>query len=728
VASACDAALVAAARNGVGGFQVGGPGLHGLVGQPGLHGLSGPLGHLSQSQLAQLGQCGVMPHLGQVNALSQLGGVGTLSQFNGQVGGINGFGALLEQRRLGLMAAHELIHGRDPGLGGVSAPRSNGTPRSNPNEAAGGFPGQTASPPPTVAAAVTPSNQGASQNETHSAAALLQLMGGGPPVGDAGVSRGAPGGNGAGAPRDPERGSQPAGQQQQQIGNPTQTGNKQTSPTSAAAWRLVAGESGGSGGVLGSGGGYALPGPGPGPGRDFGLNTQTQNTQHQNQQTQHQQQNAGPQHLAASGGLGGTAGGSFGMHTGHNTPHKAGTLHNLQLLQNLQQLQQLHSAASGGGHFGGGGFGGDAGLLGGDFHHQTLFNHQNQLWELHALHGLGAGSVSVGMGHHGGSPFASQLGQLGGANQLGQLNSANQLGQLNALHVLQAQATGNAAAAASGGISGGQQQMTAAAAQHQHAMHQNLGVGVNALHAATPNQVLLAQAGVGNSGALGGFIHAMTANGDAARALQALGVGFPNALPGGAGPGNQVQNGVSGLANDLETLRRLQTELGVFGNGLGANGGGVDGLLHSDNAAMAGRVPIPDPTPAPARVAKEHTLGQLGPADAPVMSAAAKGLGVSAEMLAQRCSSEPKASAALAEVGTTITAGDPVDEKEKETRERKRNTPDARDDKSTATETTEPAAGGTRDLLATEKEKAPHAETEKSERGAVTKETAETVA
>ena len=43
-------------------------------------------------------------------------------------------------------------------------------------------------------------------------------------------------------------------------------------------------------------------------------------------------------------------------------------------------------------------------------------------------------------------------------------------------------------------------------------------------------------------------------------------------------------------------------------------------------------------------------------------------------------------------------------------------------------ETTEPAAGGTRDLLATEKEKAPHAETEKSERGAVTKETAETVA
>ena len=201
--------------------------------------------------------------------------------------------------------------------------------------------------------------------------------------------------------------------------------------------------------------------------------------------------------------------------------------------------------------------------------------------------------------------------------------------------MLQAQATGNAAAAASGGISGGQQQMTAAAAQHQHAMHQNLGVGVNALHAATPNQVLLAQAGVGNSGALGGFIHAMTANGDAARALQALGVGFPNALPGGAGPGNQVQNGVSGLANDLETLRRLQTELGVFGNGLGANGGGVDGLLHSDNAAMAGRVPIPDPTPAPARVAKEHTLGQLGPADEPVMAAAAKGLGVSAEMLAQ---------------------------------------------------------------------------------------------
>ena len=270
MASACDAALVAAARNGVGGFQVGGPGLHGLVGQPGLHGLSGPLGHLSQSQLAQLGQCGVMPHLGQVNALSQLGGVGTLSQFNGQVGGINGFGALLEQRRLGLMAAHELIHGRDPGLGGVSAPRSNGTPRSNPNEAAGGFPGQTASPPPTVAAAVTPSNQGASQNETHSAAALLQLMGGGPPVGDAGVSRGAPGGNGAGAPRDPERGSQPAGQQQQQIGNPTQTGNKQTSPTSAAAWRLVAGESGGSGGVLGSGGGTRFRDPGPGPGATSG--------------------------------------------------------------------------------------------------------------------------------------------------------------------------------------------------------------------------------------------------------------------------------------------------------------------------------------------------------------------------------------------------------------------------------------------------------------------------
>ena len=245
MASARDAALVAAARNGVGGFQVGGPGLHGLVGQPGLHGLSGPLGHLSQSQLAQLGQCGVMPHLGQVNALSQLGGMGALSQFNGQVGGINGFGALLEQRRLGLMAAHELIHGRHPGLGGVS------TPGSNPNEAAGGFPGQTASPPPAVAAAVTPSNQGASQNDTHSAAALLQLMGGGPPVGDAGVSRGAPGGNGAGAPRDPERGSQPAGQQQQQIGNPTQIGNKQTSPTSAAAWRLVAGESGGSGGVLG---------------------------------------------------------------------------------------------------------------------------------------------------------------------------------------------------------------------------------------------------------------------------------------------------------------------------------------------------------------------------------------------------------------------------------------------------------------------------------------------
>ena len=419
-----------------------------------------------------------MSHLGQVNALSHMGGVGALSQL-GQVGGFGGFGAMFEQRGLGLMAAHDLIHGRHPGLVGTQQPHA--------GEAA--FPGRTASPPP-VAAGTGGTPGGVSQNETNSAAALLQLMGG-VPIGDAGA-RDTPG---IGATREPGRGHQPLAAQQ--PGNATQFG-KQIFPQSAAAWRLVAGESGGTAGG-GSGGGDA-PETGPGTGRERGLNTQaphTQNQQTQNQQQQARLQLAGLQHLAATGGLAG-GGGQFSMHNPHN-PHNpnAGTLHNLQVLQSLQQLQQLHSAASGPGA---GGFGGDAGLMPGDFSHRSLFAHANQLGELHTLHSLGA-AAALG---HGGSPFASQRGLL---------NSANQLG-LDVLHVLQAQA-GNAPSDGGGG--GGQ---TTAAAQRQRATRQSAG----ALHSATPNQ-----AGV-SAGGLGGFMAAMAANGDAAGAL----LGFQG-FPGGGG-------------------------------------------------------------------------------------------------------------------------------------------------------------------------------------------------
>ena len=541
-----------------------------------------------------------MSHLGQVNALSHMGGVGALSQL-GQVGGFGGFGAMLEQRRLGLMAAHDLIHGRHPGLVGTQQPHA--------GDAA--FPGRTASPPP-VAAGTGGTPGGVSQNETNSAAALLQLMGG-VPIGDAGARDT----SGIGATREPGRGHQPLAAQQ--PGNATQFG-KQIFPQSAAAWRLVAGESGGTAGG-GSGGGDA-PETGPGTGRERGLNTQAPHTQ--NQQTQNQQQQArlelaGLQHLAATGGLAG-GGGQFSMHNPHNRHNpNAGTLHNLQVLQILQQLQQLHSAASGPGA---GGFGGDAGLMPGDFSHRSLFAHANQLGELHTLHSLGA-AAALG---HGGSPFASQRGLL---------NSANQLG-LDVLHVLQAQA-GNAPSDGGGG--GGQ---TTAAAQRQRATRQSAG----ALHSATPNQ-----AGV-SAGGLGGFMAAMAANGDAAGALLGF-QGFPGG-GGGAGP----QNGAPGLANDLETLRKLQRELGVRGPGLGAAGNGVDGLLHSN---AAGRVPTPDTKPTSMRVASAHTLGQPGPATVPLMDAAAREMGVSAEMLAGKCATTPNR-AALAVV-TTETTGpcDPVD-------------------------------------------------------------------
>ena len=127
---------------------------------------------------------------------------------------------------------------------------------------------------------------------------------------------------------------------------------------------------------------------------------------------------------------------------------------------------------------------------------------------------------------------------------------------------------------------------------------------------------------------------------------------------GGGGGGAGPQNGAPGLANDLETLRKLQRELGDRGPGLGAAGNGVDGLLHSN---AAGRVPTPDIKPTSMRVASAHTLGQPGPATVPLMDAAAREMGVSAEMLAGKCATTPNR-AALAVV-TTETTGpcDPVD-------------------------------------------------------------------
>ena len=176
-----------------------------------------------------------------------------------------------------------------------------------------------------------------------------------------------------------------------------------------------------------------------------------------------------------------------------------------------------------------------------------IANVQQQFAQLQSLRAVNGGSSS------------------GGQNQ----GFANQLGQLNALHILQGK----------GGRQGGAGDCGAAGS--------------------APSPAVLAQAGVGTSGALGVFIAANQA------AENASSLGALQALQGIAG-GQQVSNGAprGWISSDLEILKRLQATLGLLsganafhGSSSGA-GNGVLPVTKSPAAADPSGSAEPEAPPA----------------------------------------------------------------------------------------------------------------------------------